>query len=155
MIKEFDMGFSEELTNEELKNKIYSIVEKLQGYSPIQAFQLINDYLKENIKALDYSEDDPAFSTAYAALVCKKANSQGFSKAFILILKELGILINENDFAKLEKRKYYKSDSFHSFYYVYIFYNHQNYHFSPYTEKICNATMIDHNHWFTNMTCQE
>jgi len=155
MNKEINMDFTEELSNEALKNEIYSIVEKLRGYSAIQSFQLINDYLKETVKAIDIREDEPAFSTAYAALVCKKATSEGFARAFVLILKELGILIYSDDIAKIEKRKFYFKGEFHSFYCVFIVYNNAAYRFSPHTEKICNANMIDPKHWFSNMTCKE
>ena len=154
MSKEFYMGFNEDI-DDELKKKIYNIVEKLRGYTPIKSFQLINDYLKETVKAIDFREDDPALSTAYAALVYKKATSEGFARAFVLILKELGILIDSNNLAQIEKRRFYFKGMFHSFYCVNIFYNKSTYRFSPHTEKICNANMIDPTQWFSNMTCLE
>ena len=123
-------------TNEKLTKEVISITQKLRGYPINETFFLINDYLKATIELHDFKEDDPAFSTAYAALVCKKANCTGFINAFRLILNELNIQYSTHDaFFKHEGQKY-------SYSYIKGNFDGRVHRFSPYLEKLCNQWLM-------------
>ena len=141
-----------EENNEELQNEVYKIGEKLRGYKPEECYFLINDYLKETVQAADFKENDPAFSSAYAALVCKKANSYGFSQAFLLILNELGISATNLKNSSVELREFRYNGEVYSFLCVNLLVNSLTMRYSPFTEKLCNRWMIEHDTWFSTMT---
>lgn len=140
--------------DEQLKAEIFRIATKLRGYKLCDCCQLINDYLKETVTALDFTEKAPC-SSSYDALILKKANSYGYISAFESILRELGI---PEEFFSSVKYVFNYNGKKHEFFCLLIRYvesgsnNTINLYFSPYTEKICNQNLINHDIWFRTYT---
>lgn len=136
------------------RNEIYRIAEKLRGNSLEDCLTLINNYLKENVKACDFRENDKKYSTVRSALVDKEANSEGFTKAFLLILEEVGLVNSSQSYATLNHLNFNYKGKTYSFAYLMINTTRgiTRARFSPYTEKLCSTWVVNHEVWLENMT---
>lgn len=153
MIKEANRETLENLDFDS-RNELYRITEKLRGNSLEDCLKLINNYLKENIKARDFRENDEKYSTARSALVDKEANSEGFIKAFLLILEEAGLINPSQSRATLNHLHFNYKGKTYSFAYLMVcnIRGATTGRFSPYTEKLCSNWLVNHEAWFENMT---
>ncbi len=136
------------------RNEIFRITEKLRGISFKDSLTIINNYLKENVKARHFIENDEKYSSARSALVDKVANSEGFIKAFLLILEEAGLINHNQRYASLNFSDFNYQGKTYTFAYLIANDNKEltSYTFSPYTEKLCSNWLVDHETWFKTMT---
>lgn len=144
---EKNLNSLDESKNKELMEEVYRIAEQLKGYCFEEYCFLINNYLKETVKPRDFKENNPEFSTAYAALIQKEANSSGFSKAFSLILNTIS---RRYHFHSEERRFIYKGETYKFSYLSYVASNGSDVILSPFTEKLCSEWLIEHSKWFNN-----
>lgn len=153
MIKEANRETLENLDFDS-RNEIYRITEKLRGNSLEECLTLINNYLKENVKACDFRENDEKYSTARSALIDKEANSEGFIKAFLLILEEAGLINPSQSRATLNYLHFNYKGKTYSFAYLMVknIRGVVSHKVSPYTEKLCSTWVVNHETWFENMT---
>lgn len=141
--------------NEEVKSEVLRIANKLRGFKLSECCKLINDYLKETVMALDFTDEKATYSTIYDALILKKSDSYGYISAFEAILKELGV--KEEIFSPIKYVFNYNGKEY-IFECLTISYveggsnKDIDLFFSPYTEKLCNRHFLNHNVWFRAYT---